>query len=244
MSFLTPAFLLLGLLAAPIILMYMLRLRRREVVVSSTLLWQKLLRDREANAPWQKLRRNLLLILQLLILAALVLALARPFFPVPSLISGNTVVLLDASASMLAADVAPNRFAAAKAEADRLIGDLPGDSRMTLIQVGQTPTILAAASGDKAALRRALEQAEAETAVADLARRPRPGLRRGARLPRRPDHHHLRWGAARRFAAAAHRANLSPHRRQRRKSGDCRPGDPRHRGRAAAIRQRRQSRPD
>jgi Ca-activated chloride channel homolog len=167
MSFLTPAFLLLGLLAAPIILMYMLRLRRREVVVSSTLLWQKLLRDREANAPWQKLRRNLLLILQLLILAALVLALARPFFPVPSLISGNTVVLLDASASMLAADVAPNRFAAAKAEADRLIGDLPGDSRMTLIQVGQTPTILAAASGDKAALRRALEEAEAETAVAD-----------------------------------------------------------------------------
>ena len=46
--------------------------------------WQKLLRDREANAPWQKLRRNLLLILQLLILAALVFALARPFFPVPT----------------------------------------------------------------------------------------------------------------------------------------------------------------
>ena len=62
MSFLTPLFLLLGLLAGPIVLMYMLRLRRREITVSSTLLWQKLLRDREANAPWQKLRRNLLLI--------------------------------------------------------------------------------------------------------------------------------------------------------------------------------------
>jgi hypothetical protein len=83
MSFLTPLFLLLGLLAVPVIILYMLRLRRREVLVSSTMLWQKLMRDREANAPWQRLRRNLLLFLQLLILAALVLALARPFLPVP-----------------------------------------------------------------------------------------------------------------------------------------------------------------
>ncbi|MCA9986938.1 MAG: BatA domain-containing protein, partial [Anaerolineales bacterium] len=107
-SFLTPLMLLLGLLAAPIILLYMLRLRRQEMLVSSTMLWQRLLRDREANAPWQKLRRNLLLILQLLILALLVFALARPFLPVPSVISGSVVVLLDGSASMLATDVEPN----------------------------------------------------------------------------------------------------------------------------------------
>ena len=99
MSFLTPLFLLLSLLAGPIILLYMLRLRRQEMQVSSTLLWQKLLRDREANAPWQRLRRNLLLILQLLILAFLVLALARPFWPVATVVSGNVVLLLDASAS-------------------------------------------------------------------------------------------------------------------------------------------------
>ncbi len=167
MAFLTPLFLLLGLLAAPIILMYMLRLRRREVLVSSTLLWQKLLRDREANAPWQKLRRNLLLILQLLILAALVLALARPFLPVPSVVSGSVVLLLDGSASMLATDVPPDRFTAAKEEAARLIGDLGGDYQMTLILVGQTPRVLLAASGDKTELRRALAAAEAETAVAD-----------------------------------------------------------------------------
>ena len=119
MPFLTPLFLLLGLLAGPIILLYMLRLRRQEMRVSSTLLWQKLLRDREANAPWQRLRRNLLLILQLLILAFLVLALARPFIPVSTVVSGNVVVLLDASASMQATDVEPNRFAAAQADLNR-----------------------------------------------------------------------------------------------------------------------------
>ncbi|VAW40919.1 hypothetical protein MNBD_CHLOROFLEXI01-1572 [hydrothermal vent metagenome] len=160
MPFLTPLFLLLGLLAVPIIILYMLRLRRREVMVSSTLLWQKLLRDREANAPWQKLRRNLLLILQLIILAALVFALARPFLPSSSIISGSVVVLLDASASMQATDVEPTRFDAAKAEVAQLINNLSGSSQMTLIKVGQTPTVLAAASSDRAQLRRALEAAQ------------------------------------------------------------------------------------
>jgi hypothetical protein len=169
MSFLTPLFLLLGLLAGPIILLYMLRLRRREMLVSSTLLWQKLLRDREANAPWQKLRRNLLLILQLLILAALVLALARPFFPVPAIISGTVVVLLDGSASMQASDVEPNRFAAAKAEVEQIISDLNGNSQMTLIQVGQTPTVLAAATNDRTVLRQALENVQPEAAAGNWA---------------------------------------------------------------------------
>lgn len=166
MSFLTPLFLLLGLLAGPIIILYMLRLRRREVMVSSTLLWQKLLRDREANAPWQKLRRNLLLILQLIILAALVFALARPFLPSPSIISGSVVVLLDASASMQATDVEPTRFDAAKAEVSQLINDLSGSSQMTLIKVGQTPTVVAAASSDRTQLLRALEAVQPDPATA------------------------------------------------------------------------------
>lgn len=169
MSFLTPLFLLLGLLAGPIILLYMLRLRRREMMVSSTMLWQKLLRDREANAPWQKLRRNLLLILQLIILGALVLALARPFLPVPTVVSGSVVVLLDGSASMLATDVEPNRFEAAKEEVRALIRELGGGDQMTLILVGRTPTVLASATGDQSRLRDAVDGAQTGPAAADWA---------------------------------------------------------------------------
>lgn len=167
MSFLTPLFLLLGLLAAPIILLYMLRLRRREMLVSSTMLWQKLMRDREANAPWQRLRRNLLLILQLIILAALVIALARPFLPVSSVVSGSVVILLDGSASMLATDVEPDRFTFAKEQVYDLINDLGGGDQMTLILVGQTPEVLASATSDRNVLRQVLEQAQASTATAD-----------------------------------------------------------------------------
>lgn len=167
MSFLTPTFLALSALALPIILLYMLRLRRREVTVSSTMLWQKLLRDREANAPWQRLRRNLLLILQLLILLLLIFALARPFLPVPSLVSGSVVVLLDGSASMQAHDIEPSRFEAAKAEVRQLINDLAGSSQMTIIQVGQSPGVIAAPTGDKNVLRQAVNEAVPDNGAAD-----------------------------------------------------------------------------
>jgi Ca-activated chloride channel family protein len=72
MSFLAPLALISTLIIGPIIVaMYLLKLRRENRRVSSTFLWQRIVRDVEANAPWQKLRRNLLLLLQLLVLALL-----------------------------------------------------------------------------------------------------------------------------------------------------------------------------
>ena len=69
---------LLGLIPV-VIAMYLLKLRRTDQQVSSVYLWQRMVRDVEANAPWQRLRRNLLLLLQLLFLLSLIVALARPF---------------------------------------------------------------------------------------------------------------------------------------------------------------------
>jgi hypothetical protein len=160
MQFLTPLGFLLTGLAIPIILLYMLKLRRKQVQVSSTFLWMQLLRDQQANAPWQKLKRNLLLILQLLILTALVIALARPAIRVPAVASGSVIVLLDASASMNATDVSPSRFEEARKAADALIDGLTSASSMTLILVADTPQTLISAETDKSALRQALDKAQ------------------------------------------------------------------------------------
>src|ERR687896_1202671 len=92
---------LLGLLIVPIIVaFYMLRLRRRDLPVGSTFLWQQLVRDVEANAPWQKLRFSWLLLIQLLIALIVVLAAARPFSTVASDLAANVVLVVDTSASM------------------------------------------------------------------------------------------------------------------------------------------------
>ncbi len=168
MQLLTPLALAGGLLALPILLLYMLRLRREEREVSSIMLWQQLLQDTEANTPWQRLRRNLLLLLQLLILAALVLALARPFITVPAPGSGQIVLLLDASASMNAADVPEGtRFRAAQAEARTVVSALGAGDRLTLIRVAQQPQLLASASEDRLALQAAIDSAQPGMGSAD-----------------------------------------------------------------------------
>src|SRR6476659_8050236 len=116
--------------------MYLLKLRREEQTVSSTFLWRRMVRDVEANAPWQKLRRNLLLLLQLLLLALLALALARPFFRTAGIAGRNLIVIVDRSASMQANDVAPSRLEAAKQQAGDLIDQLPDGGRATVIAAG------------------------------------------------------------------------------------------------------------
>lgn len=167
MQFLTPLSFALAALAIPIILLYMLKLRRKQVQVSSTFLWEQLLREQQANTPWQKLKRNLLLILQLLILAALIFALARPALQIPTVASGSVIVLLDASASMNATDISPNRFDSAKDSVDAIINGLNPASSLTLILVGETPQILIASESDKSLLKAALNKSRATQGSAD-----------------------------------------------------------------------------
>jgi len=167
MSFLTPLGFALASLAIPIILLYMLKLRRKQVQVSSTFLWQQLLREQQATAPWQKLTRNLLLILQLLILAALVFALARPAIEVPVIASGSVIVLLDGSASMNATDVSPSRFEVGRNAVLDLINGLSPASSLSLILVGEKPQTLISAETDKSLLRNALNNAKVTQGSAD-----------------------------------------------------------------------------
>ena len=168
MNFLAPIAFVGGLLAIPIILMYMLRLRRREVAISSTFLWRQVLQDTEANTPWQRLRRNLLLILQLIILTLIVLTLARPFVTVEAVSAGQVTVLLDASASMQSTDVSgQSRFDAAKDEALSIVDTLSAGDRMTVIRVAEVPEVIASSTTDRNLLRDAIRAARPSSAESD-----------------------------------------------------------------------------
>lgn len=168
MQFLTPIAFFGALFAIPIILLYMLRLRRREVVVSSNFLWQQILRDQEANTPWQRLRRNILLILQLIILALIILALARPAQIVPTLSAGKTVILLDASASMNATDTeGQSRFEAAQTQARLILSEISIDDEVSLIRVADVTEPLISYTNDINALRAAINTAQAGQGSAD-----------------------------------------------------------------------------
>ncbi len=160
MNLLAPGALALAILAPVIIAMYLLKLRREERTVSSTFLWQRMVRDVEANAPWQKLRRNLLLLLQLLLLFLLIFALARPFIRTTGIAGRNLILMIDRSGSMAATDVGGERLAAAKREALRLVDQLPDNGRATVIAFGGTMEVPASASSDPRELRAAINGIE------------------------------------------------------------------------------------
>jgi len=168
MSFLAPIGFAALAFAIPVLLLYMLRLRRREVLISSTFLWRQVVQDTEANTPWQRLRRNLLLFLQLLILLLLVLALARPFITVPTISAGKIALLVDASASMTATDVAgESRFSAAIEQAHQIVNNMNPQDIITLIRVADIAEPQTSYTDDKNALRRALDSMTVSNGAAD-----------------------------------------------------------------------------
>jgi hypothetical protein len=160
---------LIGLVAIPIIVaFYMLRLRRPSLPVSSTYLWQQLVRDVEANAPWQKLKRSLLLLLQLLLALLLAFVVARPFSERPAGLAPDLVLVIDASASMSATDVFPDRLSAAKRLAQEQLAQVPSDGRVSVIAAGDTARVVANEATDRGRISQAIESVTPSTSASDL----------------------------------------------------------------------------
>lgn len=145
MEWLTP---LTALYAAAVsvpllLLLYFLKLKRREQIISSTLLWKRAVQDLQVNAPFQRLRRNILLLLQLLMLLAMLFALAGPILSMTPGPGCRYVVLIDRSASMNATDVEPTRLEVAKAKAKVFIESLRSKSFFSLKDTSDQTMVIA-----------------------------------------------------------------------------------------------------
>jgi Aerotolerance regulator N-terminal/von Willebrand factor type A domain len=162
-----------GIAIPSLIILYFLKLRRRDVEVSTTLLWKKSIEDLQANAPFQKLRRNLLLLLQLLVLAAALIAVAQPQIHGKETSGGKHVILIDNSASSQTRDEVDEdgdpitRLERAKLEALALIesfkepGMLGGEAEEAMVLSFSTdPQVLQHFTSDKRMLRNAIESIE------------------------------------------------------------------------------------
>ncbi len=148
MSFLAPTAFLLSALVGPLIALYMLRSRRRRVVVPSLLLWEEAPRSVSSARPWERLRLTPLLLLQLLVLALFILSLARPSVAQHSLLGPHTVLIIDTSGSMAQA----GRFDRAIDEMRGLVGEASDDRLLSIVTGGPDPRVLAAFSSDPEAL--------------------------------------------------------------------------------------------
>src|SRR5213593_1228314 len=157
MNFLSPGAFIFALALPVVIVFYLLKRKRVVKLVSSTLLWQKFLAETQASAPFQRLRKNWLLILQLILLTLAVLALSRPFFKTKAKPAELRVIILDTSASMQATDESPSRFEKARSEALKWVDSLADTDQMVILQAAANTEVKQSATSEKAALRRALQ---------------------------------------------------------------------------------------
>src|SRR5450755_2643966 len=151
-----------------IIALYFLKLRRRPVRVPSTILWRRSLEDLHVNSLFQRLRRNLLLFLQLLAVALAMLALAGPRMKGTAGQVQRFVLLIDSSASMSATDVAPSRLAKAKEAAKKVVSEMDADDLAMVIKFADSAQVVSNYTSDRRALARRIDSIEPSQASTSL----------------------------------------------------------------------------
>jgi hypothetical protein len=119
-------------------------------------LWEELLRERRSTFGMSRLLRSLLLLLQILGIAALTLGLADPFARLPSTKEGDIVLVLDASASMRSLSKGDERFVQARELALDLVQRLHQRSEMAIIHADSHPSLKVPFTSDRTLLKQAL----------------------------------------------------------------------------------------
>ena len=143
-----------------IVLLYFLKLKRQSVVVPSTLLWRRSMEDLRVNSLFQRLRRNILLIMQLLTVAMILLALTGPSWVGSSTSGRRLIIAIDQSASMSATDVAPNRLSVAKSKATALINSMTASDLAMIIAFSDTAEVVSSYTSNKNLLKQKIQAIE------------------------------------------------------------------------------------
>jgi hypothetical protein len=151
-----PTALLWGLLAVPIVVFYILKLRLRRVPVSTVIFWRQIFEEKKPRSLWQRLRHLVSLLVQLALLLLLVGALAEPFFAWEANEAKRVVLVLDNSASMNATDVSPSRLAKAKEAAQGVVAGLRFRDEMAVVVAGTQPQVVCGLTGHQRTLREAV----------------------------------------------------------------------------------------
>ncbi len=171
MTFLDPTTIAVaaGLTIPPLVALYFLKLKRAVRLVPSTLLWKKAVEDLRVNAPFQRLRKSLLLLLQLLVLILAAIALGKPMFHAAESHMGTLILLVDQSASMNVMEQGGRtRLDLAREQAKQMIDAMADDARAMIIAFCDRATVVSSFDTDKQALKRKIDSIEPTQSTSSL----------------------------------------------------------------------------
>lgn len=152
-----------------IILLYILKQEAKQHSFSSVMLWQEVYRNIEATKLWEKLKKNLLMFLQILTVLLLVLALMGPWLKSAGREHEQVILVLDSSASMdTLYDDDQTRLEAAKEAACSYVDSLPAGTVIHVINSNQQAVLVLSSSKDKTEAKNRIRDIEQTSLAGDL----------------------------------------------------------------------------
>jgi len=151
-----------------IVALYLLRLKRKKKLVSSTFFWTEMVQDLQANVPFQKLRWNLLLLLQVLIALLIIFSLVNPSVIARLNEGQRTIFIIDTSASMSARSETGTRFDRAVRDISEYSGQLSDREQVMIIQAGKYAGIVLDFTDNTSSIERTLETLQTDDTTSDL----------------------------------------------------------------------------
>lgn len=138
------------ILVPVIILLYILKQEAKQKTISSTMLWQEAYRNIEATKPWERLKKNILLFLQIITVLLFVLAMMGPWIHSLASASEQVILVIDNSASMETLyEDNETRLEAAKKAACDYVDRMPLHATIHVIAVNQQSVLVLSNSTDK-----------------------------------------------------------------------------------------------
>jgi len=160
---------LLAATATAVTALYMLKLRRRTVVVPFVTLWNRLLAEKQATSLFARLRRLLSLLLAVLLVWMLSLAVADPRHAENSTSLRHHVLLIDAGITMQVREGETTRFDLALKHARHVIASMGSKDRLLIAQLDRDATPLTPMTNDSSVLLAALSTIRATDVRTDPA---------------------------------------------------------------------------
>ena len=130
------------LILIPIFIFYFFRIKNKNVIVSTTEFWKTQKNQTLSLSIFQRFLANRSLLFYLIITTLLIFAFAKPFISTTSSLNGDSIIIIDTSASMLATDIKPTRFNEMIKETNKLIDTLPSENSISLINAGLIPKLI------------------------------------------------------------------------------------------------------
>jgi len=151
-----------------IVALYLLRLKRKRLVVPSTFFWTEMVQDLQANVPFQRLRWNILLLLQVLIAMAVITAMVDPSIRAALNEGQRTIFVIDTSASMSAADGGSTRFERSIGEVRDYCRNLSNREQVMIIEAGEHAQLLLDFTDRLPAIQRTLDSLKTQDTRSDI----------------------------------------------------------------------------